>query len=439
MERSGGGQGRGDAGRYGMLAARVGFVAVLALATLIPFRLDLAGPAVMERLTDALHPQFRPKHLVDAARNLLLFGGWGVVWVTTMRSDRLITGVLPATFVGALISIGIETLQLLTTTRSPSVLDVLSNTAGAFIGAIAMVAFVAVVERQRGRRSFVGVPCFIFAGAYVGVSCVEAWLPPLLGVTYGDVWVSRTAPFELTVLRVELASALSLPLTDIVLFLPAGAFAVAALIELGFGPRRGALIAVAAGVLLFGPIEIIYGLLAPPVELGAFAVRALAFGAGALAVASWMPALTRRSESRARAVVFIGGYSLLLLLWAWRPYLPETDFQAVLEQLQPSRWLPLQAHRPEVDLFSVGDVLSSFLLFLPLGSLLAVRPLRRHGPLGYFLPAIYVAIVAELGQILVAGPHFDSTDILVGAAAAAVGWAVIRRSGYRPYDVPAGP
>jgi peptidoglycan/LPS O-acetylase OafA/YrhL len=74
----------------------------------------------------------------------------------------------------------------------------------------------------------------------------------------------------------------------------------------------------------------------------------------------------------------------------------------------------------------VADVVKPFFLFFPLGALLAVWPLRRRGALGYCLPAIYLAVITEIGQGFVEGRFFDGTDLLIQCAAAAIGWLVVR-------------
>jgi hypothetical protein len=41
--------------------------------------------------------------------------------------------------------------------------------------------------------------------------------------------------------------------------------------------------------------------------------------------------------------------------------------------------------------------------------------------------------MAEGGQLFVAGRFVDSTDALVGIAAALIGWVLVRRSGFAAY------
>jgi glycopeptide antibiotics resistance protein len=64
-----------------------------------------------------------------------------------------------------------------------------------------------------------------------------------------------------------------------------------------------------------------------------------------------------------------------------------------------------------------------------LGVVLAVWPLRYRGRLAHVWPAIYLAVVLEVGQILVLNRVFDVTDLLTQCAAICVGFVVVRRAG----------
>ena len=69
-------------------------------------------------------------------------------------------------------------------------------------------------------------------------------------------------------------------------------------------------------------------------------------------------------------------------------------------------------------------------IFFPLGALLAVWPLRRRGLLRGMLPAIYLAVVLEVGKIPIADRFMDVTHILIQSAGAALGFLLVRRMGY---------
>ena len=90
---------------------------------------------------------------------------------------------------------------------------------------------------------------------------------------------------------------------------------------------------------------------------------------------------------------------------------------------------------------SVADLAQGFLLYFPLGCLLAVWPMRRRGYLASYLPGVVIAVVGELGQPLIAGRYFDVTDILVEVAGMGIGWAIVRRAGFSEYGemLPASP
>ena len=128
--------------------ARVLYAGVLLIATLWPFTFDPAPSEVAARLARALSPTIGGRDAIDGARNLVLFGGWGLVWAVTGRGNlrRLLRN---ATFTGFCVSVAVETAQLFSANRNASVLDVVSNTAGAFGGALALVLLALVVRTRR--------------------------------------------------------------------------------------------------------------------------------------------------------------------------------------------------------------------------------------------------------------------------------------------------
>jgi len=86
-----------------------------------------------------------------------------------------------------------------------------------------------------------------------------------------------------------------------------------------------------------------------------------------------------------------------------------------------------------VDAFSALHVLQQFLLYLPLGSVLAVWPLRLTGRWAHLWPGVWLAVVIELGHVVIVDRTFDPTNALIAGAGLAIGWVVVRRSGFVPY------
>ena len=412
------------------MLARVAYLAILLLATLSSMR--PGGPG-LHGLGRMFHPSLSPRDVIDGARNVVLFAGWGLVWMITARPGRSMVSLRNAVLTGAGVSLFVETTQLFSSTRTASILDVLTNTVGAILGAVALVALVISVAQRRRARSFVGLPAMLFAVSY-GVSTFgEALVPLFRQDTLPNVYGGPLGRFRLVWGMFTWSSLAHVPLTDILLFAPAGAFAVAALAEAGHEYRRAAAVVAAVGSALALFAEIAHGLLGLPIDAGAVLAHALGIGGGALVTAWQMPRLTRRLRGRERPAWLLSAYVAVLLLWALRPYALETSLSAIGGQLTDDWWIPLRFLGQRVDLFSVVDVVSPFFLYGPLGALLAVWPLARRGALADFWPAVYVASATELSQIFVQGRLLDSTDLLVQAAGALVGWAVLRRAGFAPY------
>jgi glycopeptide antibiotics resistance protein len=415
------------------VAIRLTYVGVLVLATLSAFRIDGDPAAVARRLRRMLDPTVSARDAIDGARNVLLFAGWGLVWMVTAAPGRSVVIFRNAVLTGAGLSLTIEALQLFSTSRTASVLDLVTNTVGTALGAIFLVTLVTALSARRGQKSFTGVPAAIF-----GVSSALA----LLGESLVPLYRQELQPWATGGPLERVSRALAefrwgslgeWPIGDALLFLPGGLFAVATLSEMGVSYRRAAGLVSVTGVLLFAVAEVAHGALGQEVLGGAGLVHAAAVAAGA-ALALWgLPAFTVAFRGVSRPRLLLGGYVAWLMSWAFRPYLPETTLGAVAAKFSGEWWIPLRFLGARVDMFSVVDVVVGFCLFLPVGALLAVWPLRLRGGLGTILPAAYLAITLEFLQALVSTRTVAITDMLVPIAGAAIGWTIVRRAGFRPY------
>jgi hypothetical protein len=412
--------------------ALIAYVAVLLIATLVPFDMDVGGAQVAERIARAFHPTLAGRDVVDGARNLVLFAGWGVVWSLTAAGG--VRGiVLRATGTGAAISALVEILQLFSSNRTTSFLDLATNAAGAFAGAVGLIVLVALAGQRRGARSFVGIPTLLFAGTYGGALWFEAVIPLFrqqdLPIAYGG----PLTRFAATLPAFRWSSIAETTISDLVIFLPAGAFAVATLIEHGeeYPEARKRVLAWGTGLSLLA--ELLHGFLGQPILAGAVLTHAIAVALGAWLAARYLPALTvtLRGQHRSRALTLL--YAGVLAAWAWRPFLPEVTWTAIVAKITSRWYIPLAALGGRVDFFSVADVCAQFLLYLPLGGLLAVWPVRRQGLLAGPLPAVWLALILEAGQLGVWERTLDITIPLIQASGAIVGWAIIERAGFRVY------
>jgi len=417
------------------LPARLAYLGILLLATLSRLALDLDLTHVGDRLTQFFHPEIGGRDAVDGLRNLALFAGWGAVWMITTGPGRVAAALVQATLTGAAISLVVETAQLFSPVRNASPLDLLTNTVGTFAGALGLVLLVRLASTRRGAKSFVGIPALTIAGAY-GIACtLEAWVP-LFRQTELPHEVGLAGRWHASLTYFTWQSALDWPIEDLLLFLPAGALAVAAFSEAGSSYGSARTRTIAWGFLLSILAELGHGLLGQEIVVGAVLVHALSIAIGAIVAERMLPTLTQMFRGAARPRLLLRAYVIVIALWALRPYIPE--LRPISEQLTTTWWIPLESLGMRVDVFSVVDVTGPFFLYFPLGALLAVWPLRNHGWLAGLWPAVWLALATETAQLVVQERLVDITDPLVQIAGALIGWTVMRRAGYAPYGTAGG-
>ncbi len=416
--------------RTRFIAARLAYVAVVLVATVtqLDFSPDLAAAA--QRLARAFTPSLGWRDAIDGLRNAALFGGLGVVWVVTSPSGRVRAEIWRATLVALALSATVEGLQVFSPVRIASIVDVTTNTLGACGGALAMALLVTAVVRARDGHFLLGVPTFLLAGAYTLAVLCEALTPlfrsdRLPGVEGGPLTLLDTALDRSVPIRPG-----EVPLLDVLLYAPAGFLVVTWLIErVGSGRRVWPAVAGVGAGLAFAA-EFIHGAFGLSIRWEAAATHAVAVGAGAWAAQRWLPVLRTALRGWPRARAAIAAYAALLAIWGWRPFLPKTDAGALAQQLTAAHFVPLASLSGRVDVFSALHVAQQFLLYLPLGSVLAVWPLRRPP---HLWPAVWLAVGIEAGHIVIAERFFDVTNALVACAGLGIGWLVVQRSGFAPH------
>jgi len=411
-------------------AARGGYVVVVLLATLTHFHLDADPAAVAWRWRRALVFVTSGADVIDAARNVLLFAGFGAVWLVTSPRAHAWREVAWITLVGCALSVSVEAAQLFSMSRTSSVNDVATNTAGALLGAAGVVAMARSLARWRGRARAVGVPLAAIAASYAAAVMAETFSPfyreqriPWAGGSVANRLANalrHVRPFSLS----------GVSITDMALFAPAGALIQMALVELGVGNTPAALASGTVCAALAVVVEMAHGIAGQPIDVSAIAGHAAATALGALAAWRFGARAMSRATERRRARWLLAALAVLLVAWAWRPFVPRGSWQAMRAQVTLQHLTPLGVLGLSSDLLGVMDVAEQFFLYVSLGVVLAVWPLRYRGRLGHVWPAIYLAAVLEVGQILVLSRVFDVTDLLTQWAAIAVGFVVMRRAEY---------
>ncbi|MGH7624324.1 MAG: VanZ family protein, partial [Gemmatimonadaceae bacterium] len=167
--------------------------------------------------------------------------------------------------------------------------------------------------------------------------------------------------------------------------------------------------------------------------IGAALTHVVAVAAGALLAARMLPSFSRRFHGRERPALLAVAYAVTVMFWSWRPFRLQVDAPSMAEQFSAIHLVPLMALSARFDLFTVTDIIAQFLLFLPLGALVAVWPVRRAGWLRGMWPVVYLSVVLEFGKIVVAERFLDVTHVLIQCAGAGIGWALVRRAGFEQY------
>ena len=420
--------------RHRFLSARIGYVAIVLLATLTSLSLSSNPDDAGSRLARAVNPVATWRDAVDGLRNAVLFAGLGADWVTTSLTGKISHEIRMATLASFLLSTMVEGVQVFSPIRNASVLDVSTNTFGGFAGAFATAALLVSVQRMRHDKSYVGIPTLLIAGPYALAILCEALAP---------LFDSGPLPFigggPMTRLSQSLSASVPLhwnavPVWDIPLYIAAGFLLVAWVRERRGGARPLQWLAVAgASALVVFVAHVTHGVFGLAVRWESVITDVLSLALGAWLAERYLGRFTQahRGAGRARIVAF--SYIALLVVWGWRQFVPELNWSAIAAQINMEAFIPLTGLSQRMDVFSALHVLQQFALYVPLGALLAVWPLRMHGRAAHLWPAVWVAVIIELGHIVVSGRTFDVTNALITCSGLAMGWIAVRRSGYRPY------
>jgi glycopeptide antibiotics resistance protein len=178
-------------GRSGGLSLRflwIVFAIFVIYGTTIPFHFVESAAEVRANLARlSPNPFLSPEtgrrvSIPDTVQNVLLFLPFGLLGFLTLQ-PRLQSGSLAlavTTIFGGLLSGGVEALQLLTVDRLSSLSDVVTNTAGAFSGALAAYVLQGAIARvapQVAARGLNRVPAFQPALVAAVMVMLSAWEP----------------------------------------------------------------------------------------------------------------------------------------------------------------------------------------------------------------------------------------------------------------------
>ena len=411
-----------------ILSARVAYILIILIATLTNLEPNWHDGLVGVRLARAIHPHAAWSDMIDAIRNVLLFAGFGAIWEVTSRLT-LRAALWRATLYGCLLSMTVETLQLFSPVRFASILDVMTNTGGAFIGAIGVAVLVAAVRARRDAESYLGIPTFLVAVGLLGAVFVEGATPFFRQDYLPDRAGGPLHRLHLTLATAQRFSVSAMPWTELLLAIPAGFVGFAALGEFGLSTGAAAVVAGVAGIVVAVCAELAHGATGVYVVWPAVAAHALGVILGAAMAVVWLRPIANRYRGRARVRLFIAAYAIMLAGWLWRPFIPRVSGAVVAEQLSRPHWMPMAVFGGSGSAILVGQIVQLFLLFFPFGALLGAWPARDRGMRRWLLPGVWLALVLAFGQIFVQARSFDVTNLLIMIAGVWLGWWIARRAG----------
>ena len=419
--------------RKRLLGIRAAYITIILIATLTGLQFSASQTDALARLERAVVPSLTWRDAVDALRNLVLFAGLGAVWVATSLDRRTSRNIKQAAVISFVLSAIVEAVQTFSPVRTASLIDVAMNTLGGIAGAATSVRLIATVRTSRNERSYVGVPALLITGPYALAVACEA-LTPLFNSSELPAFQGDPVTRLLAALGASLPlDYRQIPIFDIPLYAAAGFLLVAYFRESRGASRTKWWIVTAVAAVVVCGLHVLHGAFGLPIRWEAILTDALSILVGAWAAEKTLAHLTQRYRGATRARGVIVSYAILLMLWGWRPLLPKASWDEMAAQINVHAFLPLEGLGERVDVFSAAHVLQQFFLYVPLGALLGVWPLRRSGPWSNLLPAFWLALLIEAGHIVIEDRTFDLTNGLLVWSGLAMGWICVRQTGYRPY------
>jgi VanZ family protein len=401
-------------------------------ATLLPFDFSASGALIESRL---VRMRERPLKglggsLADVISNVLFFMPWGfllAIWRAN-RGTRLGRTLLFALLSGAMLSASVEFAQLFAPKRSPSVVDLITNTFGSVVGALigwVVERWVWPSQSVRLRQALMSRPIKVLSTAVMAGLICAALLPAY------DKFGGRGPSASLRNARlVPFGKSSGIPRrakvglwgAELICWMMCGGLWALAAREGGRGGARsiGPSIAMSAGLAIaFESVQLIVP--GRDVDMSSVVLATVGSAIGATIVAYRSSFDVRRWTAPA-----LGLWGLAVVLAAWNPLRfqwPAPPF------MRPERIVPFWSYFGSRTVEDLMDVISQAGAFVPLGALLAARSWRRSF-LSVILIALAIGGALELGQAFVADRTVDISDALSAAAGAGLGFALWRWGEY---------
>ena len=356
----------------------------------------------------------------DFVSNVWLFTPFGCfgMWAFRRPRSRIMRALL-LTILGGALSAGVETLQLFTLDRVSSFSDIIANTAGAAIGAVAGIALrttTATMMNTGATSGLIQSPAFYPLLAAAALLCAGAWEPFNATLDVGSV-VPKIRNFVHDPLQRGPLSDEGVSLMQHLLF-TAALYAWLKEIRARYAAATAALVGALAAVALEGSQFIIESR-RPGVWDAAIGV------AGSLLGVPVGIAYVKRSYSPLWPLALVGGTLVAAAIQQMSP------FTAVVGEPRTFQWMPFLNYYQFTTAQTVSHSAELLLTYLPMGFGLALA--AYSGSFRWLLPlgaALAIAAPLEFMQRYIGGRYPDVTDVAMSVAGAGIG-AWLATTGWR--------
>lgn len=396
--------------------------------TSLPFDFSGSASSIADSMQRMLRGIHEPRSLPDVVSNVLLFVPLG--GLLTARGLLLgrssVAGLLIATLAGFLLSSSVEILQLVQPRRTPSILDVIYNTGGSFLGGLFAVLTVRSLLAPASRwisRAVATRPLACVAALAVALIGIAGLQPFDFSLDVGDlktaVKSARVVPFGEPIRGTASPYPWWKVAQDVLPWALVGGTLALAVGERRRRPATAVMVGATAGAAA----------LAVAVELAQLVVgqrvtdatTVLLATVGAAAGAAVTVAIDGSRRPRRCWAPAVAAWCAMLVVAAWTP--PPYDWPRSF-----SWWslVPFYEYYVRMNVNAVADLIREAAAMVPFGALLAYRfpgKPRRVAVVGFLLVG-----GLELGQLFVPARTADITDAVTAGLGAWVGALLFARA-----------
>jgi glycopeptide antibiotics resistance protein len=393
------------------------WAAFIVYGATIPFRFSSDGAAIHERVRAvSLNPFISPDtgrrlSVPDVVQNILLFMPFGALGMVSAMPGGRLRRLAAVTALGLGLSVAVEAVQLLTADRVTSIADVMANTAGAVLGAIAFLTLqrtlLTLLRRLQaeGMADSAALPPLAVAAATLAIAYWQPFDATIdVGTVVGKIRALQQDVWQYTGIRDEGTS---------IILSVFFATTLASYLSV-IGERRVALKAALIGTVVVFALEasqVLIGSRMPSLEDAAVGTVGIVLGC-----LIWV-ASTRILWPRLWLGVIVLATATAAALQMLSPF----QWTGVFHSMG---WFPLLGYYTHTTFDALSHVLELVLLYIPLGFFVGVGRARR--PVIWAAVGLTLAIAGpiEYLQGWVLGRYPDVSDIGISLAGACVGvWA----------------